>query len=67
MTRPRVAVAEAGVATGGDLHGDPGGAGDGPGGVVDVEVIEGVAALDGGPQRRRFDHRGHVPVGQVVA
>ena len=60
-------AAETGAAAGGDLHSDAGGAGDGPGILVDVEVIERVAVLDGGPQRRRLDHRGHVPVLQVVA
>ena len=60
-------AAEAGVSAGGDLHGDPGGACDRAGVLVDREVVEGVAALDSRSQRRRFDHRGHLVVLEVLA
>ena len=42
---------------GGDVPGDPGRAGHGPGGRIDGEVIGGEAALDGGQQRPGLDHR----------
>lgn len=57
---------EAGVAARGEMHSDTGGAGDGAGGLVDVEVVEGEALVDRGTQRRRLDERWHLLVVEVV-
>jgi hypothetical protein len=60
-------AAEAGAAMGGDLQVMPAGQVTVPAVSSKSKSSKGVAAFDGGPQRPRLDHRGHVPVLHVVA
>ena len=58
---------EAGDPRGSDGDGVSGGAGDGAVVGVDVEVVDGEPAADGGTEHRRFDHRGVTGGGEVFA